>query len=136
MSGHRRDAYKIAGKRDPRGPQNSHVSMTIRFPFFVVGFDPNHGCPVTGGMNVITGKRNTHTHTHTAISCIHHRWIHVSLHCGRWIQPKWGVSGHFFNHGRKDEDPKVHNKGRWSSRAQRLGPTTLLCPWAIKKSGR
>jgi hypothetical protein len=41
--------------------------MTIRFLFFVVGFDPNHGCPVTGEMNVITGKRKRqgHTHTHT-----------------------------------------------------------------------
>jgi hypothetical protein len=43
--------------------------MTITFPFIVVGFYPNHGCPVKGGMNVITGKRkrererDTHTHT-------------------------------------------------------------------------
>ncbi len=30
-------------------------------------------------------ETGTHTHTHRANSCIHHRWIHVSLHCGRWF---------------------------------------------------
>lgn len=49
-------------KETTEDPELSCI-MTIRFPFFVVGFDPNHGCPVTGGMNVITGKRNRHTHS-------------------------------------------------------------------------
>jgi hypothetical protein len=54
-------------KETTEDPELSCI-MTIRFPFIVVGFYPNHGCPVTGGMNVITGKRKrereTHTHTH------------------------------------------------------------------------